>query len=44
MKTFNVVNEFGDLYYGSYEGCLIFIKEHPELNLTEDDIVEECKI
>lgn len=41
MKTFNVVSEFGDLYYVSYEGCLIFIKEHPELNLTEDDIVEE---
>ena len=39
--TFNVVSDEGDLYYGSYEGCLIFIKEHPELHLTEDDIVEE---
>lgn len=40
-RTFNVVFDEGDLYYGSYEGCLIFIKEHPELRLTGDDIIEE---
>lgn len=41
MKTFNVVYDGADIYYGSYEGCIQFIKEHPELDLTEDDIIEE---
>lgn len=38
---YNVVSEDGDVYYGTYEGCLLFIKEHPELGLSEDDIIEE---
>ena len=38
---FNIVDENGDLYYGTYEGCLDFIKNHPELGLDENDIVPE---
>jgi hypothetical protein len=38
---YNVTNEDGDLYYGTYEGCLLFIREHPELDLSEEDIFSE---
>lgn len=27
-----------ELYSGSYAGCKKYIKEHPELNLTENNI------
>lgn len=30
-----------DLFYGTYIDCLTFIKEHPELNLDESNLVEE---
>ena len=38
---FNVVDENGDLYYGTYEGSIAFINAHPELGLDEDDIIPE---
>lgn len=41
VYMYNVVSENGDVYYGTYEACLLFIKEHPELGLSEDDIIEE---
>lgn len=38
---YEIVSEKGNVFCGSYKACLLYIDEHPELELTEDDIIEE---
>ena len=35
---FCIINNSQELYVDSYDDCKKFIKEHPELNLTENNI------